>query len=105
MLAAATDIAVVTLAAPSSVPHAVVADALPMPEARYQAVVASEMLEHVNDPARVVEEAARVTMSGGLFLFSTPTRTLWSRLALISAAQRWRPTKILPADLPSGARS
>ena len=80
---------------------AVVADAesLPMPDASYRAVVASELLEHVDDPAAVVHEAARVTVTGGLFLFSTPSTTLWSRLALISAAQRWPLTRVLPSDL------
>ena len=47
----------------------------------------------------VVHEAARVTVTGGLFLFSTPSRTVWSRLALISAAQRWPLTRVLPSDL------
>jgi 2-polyprenyl-6-hydroxyphenyl methylase/3-demethylubiquinone-9 3-methyltransferase len=87
--------------AQSSGVRAVVADAesLPMPDAQYRAVVASEMLEHVDHPADVINEAARVTRTGGLLLFSTPSRTLWSRLALISLAQHWPPTRVLPVDL------
>lgn len=91
----------VSQAGPSGARFAVVADAehLPVIDGHFDAVVASEMLEHVDHPARVVEEAARVTKLGGLLLFSTPTRTLWSRLFLISAAQRWSLTRTLPHDL------
>ena len=85
----------------AGVPLVAVADAthLPFGDATYDAVICSEVLEHVSDPARAIAEAARVTVPGGLFLFSTPARTVWSRLALIDAAQRWRLTRVLPADL------
>ncbi|MFQ5516664.1 MAG: class I SAM-dependent methyltransferase [Acidimicrobiia bacterium] len=72
---------------------------LPFADATFDAVICSEVLEHVADPERAVAEAARVTVHGGLFLFSTPARTLWSRLALIEAGQHWRLTRVLPTDL------
>jgi len=86
------------------IPQAVVArgEQLPFAEDRFDAIVCSEVLEHVNDPAAVVAEAARVLRPGGRFLFSGPNRTLRSRLLLIDVAQRW--TRVLPHDLHSWDR-
>jgi len=83
------------------VPLVVVADAseLPFRDSSYQTVICSEVLEHVDDPGAVISEAARVVDAGGLFLFSTPSRTFWSRLVLIDVAQKWRLTRVLPSDL------
>lgn len=85
----------------AGVPRVVVADAtrLPFGDATYDAVICSEVLEHITEKDLAIAEAARITVPGGLFLFSTPTRTAWSRLALIEAAQRWRLTRVLPPDL------
>ncbi len=84
----------------AGVPLVAVADAarLPFGDATYDAVICSEVLEHISNPALAIAEAARVTVPGGLFLFSTPTRTVWSRLTLIEAAQRWRLTRVLPPN-------
>jgi len=78
-----------------------VADAqrLPFADGSFQAAVCSEVLEHVEDPGRVIAEAARVLAPGGILLFSTPNRTRWSRFVLIDLAQRWWPTRLLPHDL------
>lgn len=85
----------------AGVPIVAVADAtqLPFGDGTYDAVICSEVLEHIADPALAIAEAARITVPGGLFLFSTPSRTAWSRLTLIEAAQRWRLTRVLPPDL------
>lgn len=56
----------------------VVADAarLPFRDGSFARVVASEILEHVNDPGRVVGEAARVLDADGLLVASTPYREI-----------------------------
>lgn len=88
-------------ASAAGVDPAITADAhqLPFGDAVFDVVVCSEVLEHVEDPRRVIGEAARVLVPGGLLLFSTPTRTRLSRLALIEIGQRWWPTRVLPRDL------
>ncbi|MAT38924.1 MAG: hypothetical protein CL946_04900 [Ectothiorhodospiraceae bacterium] len=52
----------------------VVADAarLPFRSGAFDSIVASEMLEHVNEPAQVVQESARCLMNGGRLTVSTP---------------------------------
>ncbi len=54
--------------------HAVVADAqhLPFRREAFSRVIASEVLEHVNDPAAAVQQAAMVLSSGGRFIATTP---------------------------------
>lgn len=69
---------------------------LPFRTGIFDAVVCSEVLEHTTDPQALVAESSRVLRPGGLLLFSMPTRTRWSRLVLIDAAQRWRATRVLP---------
>ncbi len=75
------------------------AERLPFAAAAFDAVVVSEVLEHVPDPGRVVAEAARVLRRGGRMLFGGPNRTRLSKLVLVDLAQRLRVTRVLPADL------
>ena len=72
---------------------------LPFPTSSFDAVVCSEVLEHVAAPAHVISEMARVLRPGGRLLFSHPNRTRLSKLTLIEAAQRWRWSRVLPGDL------
>jgi len=55
---------------------AVVADAahLPFREGAFSAVIASEVLEHLNDPGAAIGEAARTLAQGGRCIISTPYR-------------------------------
>jgi 2-polyprenyl-6-hydroxyphenyl methylase/3-demethylubiquinone-9 3-methyltransferase len=60
----------------------------------FDAVIASEVIEHVNDPAAFVKTLAGLARPGGLVLFSTPNRTLKSFALVIVGAEyvlRWIP--------------
>jgi SAM-dependent methyltransferase len=60
---------------------AAVDGSLPFPDAFFGAVLAFEVLEHVEDDASLLDEIARVLRAGGLFLMSTPVhRAKWSVL-------------------------
>ncbi len=64
-----------------------VGEALPYAEARFDAVVCVDVLEHVQDLPRVLAEVARVLRPGGLFLFDTINRNFLARLATITVAE------------------
>jgi len=55
-----------------------VAEGLPFNEAQFDYVVCSEVLEHVSDKDKVLEECYRVLKPEGLLLLTTP-RTNWHR--------------------------
>lgn len=61
--------------------------ALPFPDASFDAACAMDFLEHTEDPARAVREAARVLRAGGLFFFHTFNRNLLSRLLVIKGVE------------------
>ncbi len=64
------------------------------PSGGYDAVLLLDMLEHVERPAKVLEEAARVVRVGGCVLFHTFNRTLAARLLAIHGM------KIVARDTP-----
>ena len=64
-----------------------VGEALPYPEASFDAVVCVDVLEHVADLNRVLAQAARVLRPGGIFLFDTINRNPLARLATITMAE------------------
>jgi 2-polyprenyl-6-hydroxyphenyl methylase/3-demethylubiquinone-9 3-methyltransferase len=72
---------------------------LPLPDASMDAVVCSEVLEHVESAEDVIAEISRVLQADGVLVFSMPNRTFLSRLVLIDLAQKFSPTKVLPDDL------
>jgi SAM-dependent methyltransferase len=81
-------------------------DALPFEEGSFDAVVAGELLEHVRDPASVVEEVRRVLRPGGTFVGSVPNAfRLQSRLLFLAG----RPPEDDPTHLhlysPTNMRS
>ena len=61
--------------------------ALPYPAASFDAVSAMDFLEHVEDPAAVVAEAARVLRPGGTFFFHTFNRNLLAWLVVIKGVE------------------
>ncbi|MBD2111012.1 MULTISPECIES: bifunctional 2-polyprenyl-6-hydroxyphenol methylase/3-demethylubiquinol 3-O-methyltransferase UbiG [Cyanophyceae] len=60
-----------------------VAEALPFEAAAFDVVVCVDVLEHVADPLKSVQEISRVLRPGGLFCFDTINRTARSRLVMI----------------------
>jgi SAM-dependent methyltransferase len=47
---------------------------IPWPDASFDVVAADNVLEHLDDPERVLREVARVLVPGGRFLAKTPNR-------------------------------
>jgi 2-polyprenyl-6-hydroxyphenyl methylase/3-demethylubiquinone-9 3-methyltransferase len=61
--------------------------ALPYGDAAFDVVCAMDFLEHVEQPARVVAEAARVLRPGGLFFFHTFNRNALAWLVVIKGVE------------------
>ncbi len=56
-------------------------DALPFPDGSFDAVLAFEVLEHVEDDTGLLDEIARVSRPGGVLILSTPVHaSMWSPL-------------------------
>ncbi len=64
-----------------------VGEALPYPDAAFDAVVCVDVLEHVSDLAQVTAEVCRVLRPGGLFLYDTINRNPIARMATITVAE------------------
>jgi 2-polyprenyl-6-hydroxyphenyl methylase/3-demethylubiquinone-9 3-methyltransferase len=60
---------------------------LPYPAASFDVVCAMDFLEHVEEPARAIKEAARVLAPGGLFFFHTFNRNRLSWLIAIKGVE------------------
>jgi 2-polyprenyl-6-hydroxyphenyl methylase / 3-demethylubiquinone-9 3-methyltransferase len=71
--------------------------ALPYPDAAFDVVCAMDFLEHVEDPARVVAEAARVLAPSGLFFFHTFNRGPLAWLVVIKGVEWF--VKNTPRDM------
>ena len=64
------------------------AEFLPFPNESFDVVSAMDLLEHVENPKRVIEEASRVLKPGGLFFFHTFNRT-WQSYLLVIKGVEW----------------
>lgn len=51
-----------------------IGEAIPYPDATFDVVFADNVFEHLEQPARVFAEAARILKPGGVFLAKTPNR-------------------------------
>ncbi|MEW6442214.1 MAG: bifunctional 2-polyprenyl-6-hydroxyphenol methylase/3-demethylubiquinol 3-O-methyltransferase UbiG [bacterium] len=71
---------------------------LPFADTSFDVAACCDVLEHVDDLARVVGEIARVLKPGGLFLYDTINRTLMSKVAVIKVMQEWRSTAFAPPN-------
>ncbi|GFO66797.1 ubiquinone biosynthesis O-methyltransferase [Geomonas limicola] len=74
-------------------------EALPYPDASFDALFCCDVLEHVRDLPRVVAEISRVLRPGGVFFYDTINRSWASKLIAINLAQRWKRWAFLPEDL------
>jgi 2-polyprenyl-6-hydroxyphenyl methylase/3-demethylubiquinone-9 3-methyltransferase len=70
---------------------------LPFADASFDVVCAMDFLEHVEEPARVVAEAARVLTPGGLFFFHTFDRNPIAWLIAIKGVEWF--VRNVPADM------
>ncbi|HEX2613482.1 MAG TPA: methyltransferase domain-containing protein [Fibrobacteria bacterium] len=61
--------------------------ALPYPDGAFDVVASMDFLEHVEEPAAAVREAARVLRRGGLFFFHTFSRNFLAWLVIIKGAE------------------
>ncbi len=61
---------------------------LPFADGTFDVVVAGEILEHVEDLARLVGEVCRVLRPGGTLVVDTIARTWWGRFSAITVGER-----------------
>lgn len=71
--------------------------ALPYSDHGFDVVCAMDLLEHVEEPERVIAEAGRVLAPGGLFVFHTFNRTWQANLVVIKGVAWF--VRNAPADL------
>jgi 2-polyprenyl-6-hydroxyphenyl methylase/3-demethylubiquinone-9 3-methyltransferase len=72
---------------------------IPFADASFDVIVCCDVLEHVDDVARVVHEIARVLRPSGIFFYDTINATFLSWLTVIKVAQESRITSFLPPNL------
>lgn len=60
---------------------------LPFADASFDVVTSMDFLEHVENPARTIQECARVLKPGGLFFYHTFNRNLLAGLLVIRAVE------------------
>jgi 2-polyprenyl-6-hydroxyphenyl methylase/3-demethylubiquinone-9 3-methyltransferase len=77
----------------------VLADArhLPFGDASFEVVCAMDFLEHIDEPAAAIAEAARVLVPGGIFFFHTFNRNWLSYLVVIKGVEWF--VRNVPRDL------
>lgn len=72
---------------------------IPFADASFDIVYCCDVLEHVNDLARVIVEIRRVLKKDGIFFYDTINRTIPSKLVMIKLFQEWKATSFMPPNL------
>jgi 2-polyprenyl-6-hydroxyphenyl methylase/3-demethylubiquinone-9 3-methyltransferase len=65
------------------------AEHLPFADGSFSVIVCLDVLEHVSNLHTTVQEISRVLAPGGIFIFDTINRTLFSRIALLWIGERF----------------
>lgn len=63
---------------------------LPFPDADFDVVVSSDVIEHTQDPWKAVDELVRVLKPGGLLCLTVPNRTFWFFSVVLADKFGWR---------------
>lgn len=63
------------------------ASSLPFPNHNFDVITAMDFLEHVEDPHKIIKEMSRVLKPGGLFIFHTFNRNIFSYLVIIKLVE------------------
>ncbi|MCB1117788.1 MAG: 3-demethylubiquinone-9 3-O-methyltransferase [Chlamydiia bacterium] len=64
---------------------------MPFDDASFDVICAMDLLEHVEEPAKVIQESARLLKPDGLFFFHTFNRNWLSNLMIIKAVEWFIP--------------
>jgi 2-polyprenyl-6-hydroxyphenyl methylase/3-demethylubiquinone-9 3-methyltransferase len=71
-------------------------ESIPYADNTFPVVYCCDVLEHVRDLPKVINEIYRVTEPGGYFFFDTLNRTFISKLVAIKIWQEWKSTAFMP---------
>ena len=71
-------------------------ESIPYADHTFPVVYCCDVLEHVRDLPKVINEIYRVTAPGGCFFFDTLNRTFASKLVAIKIWQEWKTTAFMP---------
>ena len=74
-------------------------ESLEFPDSSFDVVFCCDDLEHVRDLPKVISEISRVLKTGGILIYDTFNRTLFSKISTIKILQEWKRWAIMPAGL------
>jgi 2-polyprenyl-6-hydroxyphenyl methylase/3-demethylubiquinone-9 3-methyltransferase len=71
---------------------------IPFDDETFDMVYTCDVLEHVTNLEKVINETARVLKPDGIYLYDTFNRTFLSKLIMIKLLQEWRWTSFIPPN-------
>ncbi|RRR75635.1 MAG: methyltransferase domain-containing protein [Candidatus Viridilinea halotolerans] len=80
-------------------------EALPLPNATFDAITAWDVLEHVRDPQQVLSELARAVRPGGVVLLTAINRRAWIDPHYHMAGINWLPRPLAEALIARRGRT